>query len=85
MTMNLDTFCWFVWRGIYTTLFWRVIMKIVLLIYIGFLTILGYITQMGLSTSALTIAFIVLNIVCVPIIMAFLLKFYFSFSIRTKP
>ncbi|WP_340676757.1 hypothetical protein [Paraglaciecola sp.] len=59
-------------------------MKIVLLIYIGFLTVLGYIAQMGLSTTTLTIAFILLNIVCVPVIMAFLLKFYFGFYIRIK-
>lgn len=59
-------------------------MKTVLLIYIGFLTILGYIAQMGLSTATLTVAFILLNIVCVPIILAFLLKFYFSFSVRAK-
>jgi hypothetical protein len=59
-------------------------MKLVLIVYIGLLTLLGYIAQMGLSTSTLTIAFIVLNIVCIPVIMAFLLKFYFSFSARNK-
>ena len=59
-------------------------MKIVLLTYIGLLTLLGYITQMGFSTSALTITFILLNIVCIPVIIAFLLRFYFGFSPRAK-
>ncbi|KXI30193.1 hypothetical protein AX660_09400 [Paraglaciecola hydrolytica] len=59
-------------------------MKLILIIYIGLLTLLGYVTQMGFSTSTLTIAFIVLNVVCVPVIMAFLLKLYFNFSVRAK-
>ena len=59
-------------------------MKLLLLSYIGLLTLLGYIAQMGLPTTTLTVAFIVLNIVCIPVIVAFLLRFYFRFPVRTK-
>lgn len=71
-------------NDIRATILWRMMMKLVLIIYIGLLTLLGYIAQIGLPTAALTLAFIVLNIICVPIIMVFLLKFYFTFSARSR-
>ncbi|MDP5029627.1 MAG: hypothetical protein NWQ54_20370 [Paraglaciecola sp.] len=59
-------------------------MKLILVIYIGLLTLLGYVVQLGLPTQNLTLAFIALNIVFLPIIIAYLLKFYFTFSLRHK-
>lgn len=59
-------------------------MKLILLTYIGLLTLLGSVVQMGLPTATLTLVFIALNIVFLPIIIAYLLKFYFIFSGWTK-
>jgi hypothetical protein len=59
-------------------------MKLILIIYIGLLTALGYVVQIGLPTANLTLAFIVLNIVFLPIIIAYLLKFYFTFTHQPK-
>lgn len=59
-------------------------MKLILVTYIGLLTLLGYVVQLGLPTPNLSLIFIALNIVFLPIILAYLLKFYFSFSGRSK-
>jgi hypothetical protein len=59
-------------------------MKLLLISYIGLLTLLGFVVQLGLPTATLTITFIALNIVFLPIILAYLLKFYFLSISRPK-
>jgi hypothetical protein len=59
-------------------------MKLILVAYIGLLTLLGAMTQFGFSTNTLKYAFISVNILFVPIITASLTKAYFSFSAPSK-
>tara|TARA_R110002167_G_scaffold16689_9_gene64879 strand:+ start:872 stop:1087 length:216 start_codon:yes stop_codon:yes gene_type:complete len=59
-------------------------MKLILIFYIGLLTALGYVVQIGLPTASLTLVFIALNVAFLPIIIAYLLKFYFVFTHPSK-
>jgi hypothetical protein len=59
-------------------------MKLILVAYIGLLTLLGAMSQFGFATSTLKYAFISVNILFVPFITALLAKSYFSFSVPSK-
>ena len=58
-------------------------MKAFFILHICFLCLLGYIGQSGfasLSTLFGSMVFALVNLVCMPIVMAFLLKFYVKIS-----
>ncbi len=59
-------------------------MKTFLLLYIALLSSLGFVNQILLFNQLEHMLFVLLNVVCIPIITAYTLKLYLSIVIRPK-